>query len=392
MRSGGGWLRLGASGALTALTLGCGGDRGGRARVETTDSAGVAIVRSVSADLELSFASEPVRSLGGKETPEESFFHVGAWNVAVDGSGNIHVLDREAYRVQVFDSAGVHLRTLGGQGEGPGELQYPFALAAAADGRVWVLDIGKHSLVHWGPEGEVREAGSVPEGYAGGDVTWTHAGLAIPLRDSTGQRLELVPEAGGPTVLASIPAGEVRALQLESCGMGFSGMPPIFSPALTWTARENTVVVARNPEYVLDVYEGGRWIRSLRRDVSPRTATAALAAASLGDGMRVRVQGRGDVVCDPAEVVEQQGFAPFLPMVAQLALAPDRTLWVQRYAVADEATKLDLFDAEGRYLGTLAEGASFPVGFLPDGRILVSEKDEMDVERLVVRTISLERR
>lgn len=45
---------------------------------------------------------------------------------------------------------------------------------------------------------------------------------------------------------------------------------------------------------------------------------------------------------------------------------------------------IDVFDREGRYLGTLPAGSPFPIGFLPDGRILVA--DEFDVERLVLRT------
>lgn len=89
-------------------------------------------------------------------------------------------------------------------------------------------------------------------------------------------------------------------------------------------------------------------------------------------------------------VHEKQGFAPYLPMVKRLAYAPDGTLWVQRYTVAEEPQPVDIFDPDGRYLGTLPDGSPFPVGLLPDGRILVSEKDQMDVERVVVRTVALD--
>ena len=101
-----------------------------------TDSAGVTIVRSTSStDSPALFVSNPVLTLGGKDTPEESFYRVTSANVGTDDNGNMYVLDADAYQVQVFDSIGRHLRTLGGQGGGPGELQFPFALAVGEDGR-----------------------------------------------------------------------------------------------------------------------------------------------------------------------------------------------------------------------------------------------------------------
>lgn len=117
-----------------------------------------------------------------------------------------------------------------------------------------------------------------------------------------------------------------------------------------------------------------------------------LPAEPLRDGSQaeafVNLVPAGERVCDPAEVVEQRGFAPHLPTVGRLALAPDGTLWVQRYSVGeDDPGPIDLFDPDGRYLGTLSDDPPFPVGFLPDGRILFSEKDEWDVERLAVKTV-----
>ena len=375
---------------LPLFLYGCGTSSGGGPAVVMTDSAGVTIVRSTSStDLPTLLVSDPVRTLGGKDTPEESCYPVVSALVATDDNGNMYVLDPDAYQVQVFDSTGRHLRTLGGQGGGPGELQFPLALAVATDGRAWVADVGKRALVHWGPGGEVLDSDQFPQGYFGGEVKWTSLGLVVPLRDPEGHKLVIASESGENRVLAVLDFAETRALQLESCGMSFSGMEPIFSPNLVWTASRNTVVVARNPAYVIDVYEAGRLVRSVRRDLSPRVASAELAEASLGDGMRVGTVG-GERVCDPAEVVEQQGFAAYLPMVSRLALAPEGTLWVQRYDVGESPQPIDIFNPEGQYVGTLPYDAPFPVGFLPDGRILVSERDELDVERLVVRSAELD--
>src|SRR5690606_7454703 len=78
-------------------------------------------------------------------------------SVGTDGEGRLYVLDRPNHRVVVFDAAGRHLRVLGREGGGPGELQWPFNMSVAPDGTVSVYDAGKHALVRFGPDGEVLD-------------------------------------------------------------------------------------------------------------------------------------------------------------------------------------------------------------------------------------------
>ncbi len=47
---------------------------------------------------------------------------------------------------------------------------------------------------------------------------------------------------------------------------------------------------------------------------------------------------------------------------------------MQRYTFADEPARVDLFDAEGRYLGTLP-GKPLPVGFVGEDVVLFPEED-----------------
>ena len=65
----------------------------------------------------------------------------------------------------------------------------------------------------------------------------------------------------------------------------------------------------------------------------------------------------------------------------------DGGLWVQRYTAGEEPGAIDLFDSGGGYVGTIEDGTIFPIAFLPDGRMLTSEINEMDVERLVIRAM-----
>src|SRR5690606_24307045 len=142
----------------------------------------------------------------------------------------------------------------------------------------------------------------------------------------------------------NIARGTPKAIQLESCGIGFTGMDPLFSSDLVWAAWGDTVAIARNPEYVIDIYEAGRLVRSIRREVQPRPATAALAKESLGEGMKVQIGSGsgGQRVCDPDEVVEKQGFAEFLPTISRIAISPKGMLWVQRFDIGDGPRSVDI--------------------------------------------------
>lgn len=67
-----------------------------------------------------------------------------------------------------------------------------------------------------------------------------------------------------------------------------------------------------------------------------------------------------------------------------LRFAPDGLLWVVRGHVDGEEPAIDVFDPAGSYVGTLPPGSPVPLLFLPDGRLVAEETDELDVDRLVV--------
>lgn len=327
--------------------------------------------------------------LGGSDTrPEEGFFRVGRGGVGVDDQGRIHVLDYSTHQVQIFESDGIHLRTLGGPGDGPGEIGIPGGLAVSPEGVVGVIDFSRRGMVRWGPDGEVMPAHPLPTTFSGGIVELSGESLVLPIRtldEADGALVQSIARIADADTLivASMPPVEMRPITLASCGMSFSGMGRIFAPTLRWTAAEGRIAVATSPEYDVLVLGGDAPPVRVRRDLAPRTATERMAIDDLGEGMQVRLES-GVVVCDPAEVVAQRGFDPVIQVVGQLAIAPDGTLWVQRHEVQDEPRAIDLFASDGNYLGTLPPGSPFPIAFLPDGRIAAGITDELDVQRLVV--------
>jgi hypothetical protein len=202
---------------------------------------------------------------------------------------------------------------------------------------------------------------------------------------------------GRVVALAVLEGNSVRALarsrptptvtaHFEGCGpMPGSRGPIIFAPDLPWDVHDSLVAFAAEAGYVVRVANlEGRVFRSVRRGVRARPATRADAEHWAREHPIRVTSGAGECRIRPGEMVDKMGFADSLPSISGIRLAPDGTLWVQRWTVGDEPGPVDVFDASGEYLGTLPEGVPFPLEFTPGGHVLVAERDELDIERLVV--------
>ena len=118
--------RILATAMTTAVLAACGTDDGTAygGPDQVVDTIGDTIVaRTLSGSVwGVDATLVPEVSIGELEGPEEYLFG-NVYAIAVDDNRHVYVLDSQAENVRVFDADGIHLRTLGGRGEGPGELQ-----------------------------------------------------------------------------------------------------------------------------------------------------------------------------------------------------------------------------------------------------------------------------
>jgi len=63
------------------------------------------------------------------------------WDVELDGSNRLYVLDRMEKEVRVFDEVGSFAHAFGRGGEGPGEFENPYGIAWDSAGDLWVVDV-----------------------------------------------------------------------------------------------------------------------------------------------------------------------------------------------------------------------------------------------------------
>ena len=372
--------------AVTALA--CTGGAGPSA--VRTDSAGVEIVQSPGEDRPLSWTLEPKVTIASDDTQGAGVFDPNEYAIRTDSVGRVYVMDRSGNRIIVFDVDGRYLRSLGRKGGGPGELGFPLAFAVAANGTVSVFDAAKHRLVRFAPDGSILPEKEMGSGFFGGsmyasgdDYLYSYQGRG-PSGTTSG--VYHVTSTGG-SVLVESADPPMKPIELKSCGMSFSGMPPLLAPSYRWDANRGQLAITRDAEYDIGIYKQGKLKRRIRREIPPRAATRELAMQELGDGMRVGTEG-GVRVCQPDEVVEQRGYAPTIPAIGRIAIAPDGAIWLRRGGVKGEDLPIDVFTSDGAYEGSLPPETPFPAAFLSPNRIATVVKDEMDVGRIVIYQIN----
>ncbi len=351
---------------LAVGLAGCGnGDGASDSLSRVTDSAGVSIVTGPEADVPLPWTFTEVVTVGGDDEGPGSFTSANWWTVATDGARHFAVLDREDSKIHVFDASGVHVRTVGARGGGPGELQFPSSLSMQADGSVSVFDFAKRALVRWSGNGDVLpeirwdEARGFPNGRS------TALGDTVAFQVSGTDTLQQVSSIRLMTPLDTMDVDSVvspRGKMIMFACVGLQ-LAPLFEGELQWALGDGRIATTTQSQYVITVREGNRITRSVRRSVTPPAATTADAERLYPTGMEVGFGNGRKCVTPAAEVAEKAGIAKTIPLVKAMRFGPDGTLWVERYTFKDETPSVDVFDHAGRYLGTIT-GRPLPLGFL----------------------------
>ena len=338
--------------------------------------------------------------------------------VAFDQSGNLYVVDTQAARIVVVNTEGGFVRQFGGVGQGPGEFDQhnttSIRIAVLHDGRTVAFD---QRFSVFGPDGEfertVRMGGNdalifmprLDVDRRGEGVLATGALRMIDLAMLRGRadgtlaepefrhivRLDLTGDAATPdtVVYAWNPPGEATGFipplvagALPDGGVAYSDSSAY---AIKVTSADGTLerIITRpfRPEPVTDRIrqeERERRLKGLQGD--------PLGAGRTGGERGAMMSGMADAMRRNAESME---FHPVIPVVRSLRTSWDGNIWVQRRGeepVSDGP--IDVLTPDGRYLGTFAADATaMPSAFGPDGLIAFVERDELDVQTVVVKRV-----
>jgi hypothetical protein len=138
-----------------------------KGKVETVD--GVKYVKNPAepASGTTTVEMEELWELGGETDDEEEFFGIIA-DIEIDGEGNVYLLDAQLAEVKIYTANGEYVRSIGREGEGPGEFRRPSAMFFTKDGNVGIMQTIPAKIVLLSPEGEPLGDHPLPEPEGGG--------------------------------------------------------------------------------------------------------------------------------------------------------------------------------------------------------------------------------
>lgn len=110
---------------------------------------------------------EQLWELGGETDDEDQFFGVIS-DIHIDNEGNVYLLDSQLSEVKIFTGDGEFVRTIGREGEGPGEFRRPTRMFFTKDGNIGVMQTVPAKIVLLSPTGDPMGEHPLPEPEDGG--------------------------------------------------------------------------------------------------------------------------------------------------------------------------------------------------------------------------------
>ena len=372
------------------------------------DSAGIQLVENTDQGIWTSSSQwtlEEETRIGTVEGDSQyQFGQIGL--IAVDSHGQIYVIDGLARNVRVFTPAGEYVRTIGGPGEGPGELgQQAVAMYMGPGDTLLVPDMAQQRVNRYAPDG--TSLGSFPLRLENGipmNIAATRTGVIaeqvrpltlpdMPARDSMDAILSLATDGTILDTLMRFPSGGSIDLANRN-----DPRVTVFAAEPVWDlAEDGRLLFGINDNYRISVYQpDGRLERIFSKPFTRSPVTEGDQEKIMG---YIEKQIRQLVPPAQVSVALQRvraiyRFADFYPAFAGVTDGPQGTMWVQHIQSPSTvpegedwnpledagAPDWDVFDSNGRYLGVVSMPARFQPRMIRDDKIYGVWRDELDVQ------------
>jgi hypothetical protein len=294
--------------------------------------------------------------LGGPEAKGDYAFN-GIITLTVDGQDNIFVLDYKDSHIKVFDKTGKYLRTIGRKGQGPGELNGVRSVAIErSSGMLFVLEMGSRRVSCFDVQGKFLKSlpfkGDIPATMAldsKGRIYIVEAVLSD--KESSYVFKKFTSDLNSASTLVKGPTG-----------VSPTGAADAFRPIPTFTIDAKDQFIYGFPKTYELQYFGvdGKPVRRILKDHTPVEVTPAEIEEVKKDtppGIKVDFG---------------KNHAAFRKIFSD----GEGRLFVQTFekTKAGKGRVFDIFDAEGRFVGTVPL-ADVPVLFRK-GSLYSLEEDE----------------
>lgn len=260
-------------------------------------------------------------------------------------NGVIVVADREGHALRFFDPSGRPLRTVGRDGEGPGEFRAPYWVGQCAPDSVFVWDAFLDRMTVFDSAGR-----HVRQYHVRGDLAFMECSRSGVVAGLVQPNMGMM-SAAGPHYTAPLLLADTRGEVTKSLGdVPYAENRPLGKLTRFALSDDRLYVGSAESAYV-DVYtlDGRRMgvlpIGAARRRPTDREYERAIDRW-LGPMTR---SAREFVRARLFEIPKPKSLPPYLDLLAE----PDGTLWAQVPAPHDSATELRAIDPDGRILADL---------------------------------------
>lgn len=379
-------------GLPVALLLACSPGSDPDPATLATDSAVIPITTSDAAggdaDAVCTLAEAPDTRVASPSSDEWALFQVEDLDRLDDG--RLVVVNRSARQLLMFSRDGEFLRSVGRQGEGPGEFADPVELGVIGGDSIVVWDWGLGRLQLFGPDGfpgrTVRLQPPVvnPTGHVG--MLGRH-GIAIASHDLQPFEMQLTPQYlqvlryswSGELLdtLATLPYGELGMVDTETNMMG----SPHFESKGVFATHGDQLYTSDGNSPEVRVHRGARLESIIRwepRDLSvSEEDVEAYRAAWLEEA--------GDLAPLLRTRLDAFPFKDAFPAVMEIQVDPQGRIWTRNFARPGATANEWLGFAEaGEFVCSLSVPKALKVFRFDDGAVVGVHRDEMGVESIEV--------
>lgn len=370
------------------------------------DSAGVTIVQNEAPDpMRLpawQLSAAPLLDIGSVEgTDEETLFRVvGAVRLS---DGRVAVANGGTSEIRYYGPDGGHLRSVGGEGGGPGEFQRITRIIRMPGDSVAVMDLSARRVSVLSPEGAfVREiptavsgamlsvAGLRPDGswVASQNVLMSADGIQEGLTRPDVVWVSLPPEGGAPDTVGRFPGTE-RVIHIGSTQGRLTSVEvvtPPFGRATSVVPVGDDLVVATQDAAQVEVYgPDGALSRIVRTGVPLREVTAALVDEAL---QRRYADFPPDRRRDALKAAEGMPTGAFVPPYGDVMLDRSGRMWIQDYPDLSDENRWTVYAADGTPVASISLPHDFRPYDIGTDWILGHGLDELEVEHVRVYALT----
>lgn len=383
-------IRFAAATAAITLLLACSPDAQPAPPTLTTDSAGTLITTTDATGRDAgaicSLAEAPETRIASPSSGEWTLFQVEDLDRMEDG--HLVVVNRGSRQLLMFGRDGEFVRSVGREGEGPGEFVDPVELGFVGDSIV-VWDWGSGRLVLFGPDGShgrsVRLQPPVvnPTGYTGmlGEQGIAVANHDVPSfhRELTPQFLQVLRYAWNGVLLdtlVTLPYGELgRDPETRRLSR------PLFESRGVFSTHDGLLYTSDGETPEVRVRRGQRLERILRwdpGDLSVREEDVEAYKAA-------QLEGAGDRAPAVRRRLDGLPVKDAFPAVREIQIDPQEGIWIRTFARPGATANEWLGFAEtGGFICSLSVPRSLKVFRFDDGAVVGVHRDEMDIESVDV--------